>query len=121
VKKQRSRKPAPRRKPTKDQSKLARVRYRLTQAIADAELTTAYIRAQVRAAEERMPPEVRDEYRALNRRGGNWREGSEEERRLGELNDQYLDAVTREEIEAQIPVVLRKFEEELDSGGGEGG
>jgi hypothetical protein len=106
VKKVRSRKPPPRRKPIKQDVKQRRLAEQHARERQEAENRAARLRGEARdrAANARMAPEQLDEYRRLV--GQDWPEGSPEATRLAELFD-LRDQVTAEEIDAQEVVLIR--------------
>jgi hypothetical protein len=123
---QRSRKPAPRRKPIKQDVKQRRLAEQHARERQEAENRAARLRGEARdrAANARLTQEQLEEYRRLVDQ--NWPEGSPEAIRLNELFD-LRDQVTAEEIDAQLAALRRERDrggpapaEPSAGGGGEG-
>jgi hypothetical protein len=110
VKKVRDRKPAPRRKPIKQEVKERRLAAQHALARRQAENRASRLRdeAHARAADARLTPEQLEEHRRLSTEA--WPEGSPEDARLSELID-LRDQVTKGEIDAQLAALRRERDE----------
>jgi hypothetical protein len=111
VKKVRNRKPAPRRKPIKQEAKERRLAAQHAFARQQAENRASRLRdeAHDRAADARLTQEQLEEYRRLS--AEEWPEESPEDTRLSELID-LRDQVTEEEIEAQLAALRGEPQQE---------